>query len=110
MTKKKIIGTLLASACGLIAVAVGTPALLNAMATSSYGDAFVYEQTTPIKYKAAYCQPSVSSEKGMLFYAYDSGAKAEFKGAVSGVFETNLATLAEDGKAPDLAEYSLLSE
>lgn len=108
MTKKKIIGTLLASACGLIAVAVGTPALLNAMAKSSYGDAFVYEQTTPIKYKAAYCQPSVSSEKGMLFYAYDSGAKAEFKGAVSGVFETNLAALAEEGKAPDLAEYSLL--
>ncbi len=108
MMKKKTVGTILASACGLIAVAVGTPALLKATAKSSYGDAFIYEQTTPIKYKAAYCEPSLSSEKGMLFYAYDSGAKAEFKGVAGGVFETSLVAIADNGKSPDLDEYSLL--
>lgn len=105
MTKKKI-RTLLVAVSSLLAI--GVPTIVNASAKSSYGDAFVYEQETPIKYKNAYCEPSLSSEKGTLFYAYDSGAKAEFKGLMSGVFETNLVALSEEGKAADLSEYSLL--
>ena len=125
MTKKKI-RTILVTASSLLAL--GIPMILSAAvkasygdafayeqetpikaaAKSSYGDAFVYDRETPIKYKNAYCEPSLSGEKGLLFYGYDSGAKAEFKSSMSGVFETNLAALAEEGKAAELSEYSLL--
>ena len=106
MMKRKKIAILIAAFAASVVVATGVPTILKTMAKSSYGDAFVYEDAQ-MNYKSAYTDTDVSSEKGMLFYAYDSGAKAEFKGTLNGVFESKLATLAESGKSADLSRYSL---
>lgn len=108
MIKKKKIVTILASIGGFILATAGIATALKANAQSSYSDAFIYGQEAQMKYKSVYTDVRVSNEKGMLFYAYDSGAKADFKGVMSDTFETNLAVLTEGGMTADLVNYSLL--
>ena len=108
MIKKKKTVALIASICSIIAATSGAALAFNAVAQSSYGDAFNYAHDVQMKYKSAYIDTSISNEKGMLFYAYDSGAKADFKGMMRDTFETTLVALAEEGKAADLGNYSLL--
>ena len=50
-----------------------------AEAKAPYGDAFDYTQSVaPIKYKTMQSDVSEPTKKGLLLYAYDSGASATF--------------------------------
>ena len=108
MTIKKKLAAIFAAAGSFALIAASTPFVMDAAAKSTYGDAFIYTQEEPMKYKTSYSVPSISEDKGLLLYAYGSGARAEFKGGFSGAFETEAAVLSEEGKTGDLTDYSLI--
>lgn len=97
--------SIFSSACiGLTANAV-----IKAFAKQSYGDTFDYTQSQEeIKYKSMQSDGIDASKKGLLLYAYESGATATFKGVFSGTFETEVKALSRQNGAPDLKNYSLL--
>lgn len=79
-----------------------------AEAKAPYGDAFDYTQSVaPIKYKTMQSDVSEPTKKGLLLYAYDSGASATFKASFNGEFKASLKPISV-GNQPDLVKYSLV--
>ncbi len=75
---------------------------------SPYGEAFDYTQSvSPIKYKTMQSDSADPTKKGLLLYAYDSGASAEFKASFNGEFKASLKPLSKES-SPDLVKYSLV--
>ena len=107
--KKKTLTLLLASlgvcATLLTGIAIGQSFV---EAKAPYGDAFDYTQSVaPVKYKTLQSDVSNPAKKGLLLYAYDSGASAEFKGSFNGEFKAALKPTGK-GNNPDLVKYSLV--
>lgn len=78
--------------------------------SASVGGVFDYTKTDyPVKYKAYQSDPTDSdSRKGLLLYAYDSGAKATFKSAFSGTFSADVAAAANEDASVETKRFSLL--
>lgn len=110
MKNKKKTFTLLLATLGVCATLATGVAVGKAFveAKAPYGDAFDYTQSiAPIKYKTLQSDVSNPAKKGLLLYAYDSGASAEFKGSFNGEFKAALKPISE-GNNPDLVKYSLV--
>ena len=106
--KKKILGCLLATLGMSTLLMTGVAIGMVVEAKSPYGDAFDYTQSiAPVRYKTMQSDSSNPSQKGLLLYAYDSGASAQFKGSFKGDFKATLKPIAK-GNTPDLVQYSLV--
>lgn len=105
--KKKFIAVLSILGCmAAVSAGLGVRVAINGSAKSSYGDAFVYSEETPLKYQS-YASASVSDRKGLLLFGYENGGTADFKGTFNGVFETEMYAVAQSSTA-DLRKYSLV--
>lgn len=107
--RKKTLTLLLATLGACVTLAAGVAVGQSfAEAKAPYGDAFDYTQSiAPIRYKTLQSDAANPSKKGLLLYAYDSGASAEFKGSFNGEFKAALKPTGE-GNNPDLVKYSLV--
>lgn len=88
-------------------------ALINvSKADATVGDVFDYAQATgTIRYKAYQSDPADSTaQKGLLLYAYDSGASVPFKTTFDGTFTAQLAAAANEELSVALKRYSLCFE
>lgn len=79
-TKQKIVPQL----CLILALVLVLSAIayvgVSVYASSSSGELFDYSASSArVRYKAAQSDVSDPTKKGLLLYAYDSGAFAEFK-------------------------------
>ena len=102
--------SLFIAALGLSATLLAGAAITwsAADAKAPYGEAFDYTQSvSPIKYKTMQSDAADPTKKGLLLYAYDSGASAEFKASFNGEFKASLKPLSKDVN-PDLVKYSLV--
>ena len=79
---------------------------------ASVADIFDYESATrTVRYKTYQSDPmDDSARKGLLLYAYDSGASVPFKSNCEGVFTAELTAVANETAAVDLKSYSLQFE
>lgn len=72
-------------------------------------DRFAY---SGVKYKVAQVAPQnnyfTDSRKGLVLYAYDSGAKADLKGTFTGTFETEVKASTAGKTKADLVAYSFV--
>ena len=66
MTIKKKLAAIFAAAGSFALIAASTPFVMDAAAKSTYGDAFIYTQEEPMKYKTSYSVPSISEDKGSI--------------------------------------------
>lgn len=93
MTKKlKKCAILAFAACLSVSVSAVVFNKHDAKVKAGYGyqDAFEYTNDAVMKYKATYAD---KYGKGLALYSYDKGAKATFKGSLSGVFEADFSLL-----------------
>ena len=93
MTKKlKKCAILAFAACLSVSVSTVVFNKHDAKVKAGYGyqDAFEYTTDAVMKYKATYAD---KYGKGLALYSYDKGAKATFKGSLSGVFEADFSLL-----------------
>lgn len=109
MSKKKIAITCLAAALGLsVAVAAGFGVANASAAKTPYGEAFDYTQSeNKVQYKTLQSDETDGARKGLLLYAYDGGATADFKATLNGVCEAELKAVTHGGLT-DLLCYSLV--
>ena len=106
--KKKLLSCILATLGVSATLLAGAGVGILVEAKAPFGEAFDYTQSiTPIKYKTLQSDPSEPSKKGLLLYAYDSGASAQFKGSFQGEFTTSLKPISKQN-SPDLTKYSLV--
>ena len=110
MRNNKKTFSLLMATLGVSATMFAGVAIARSVADmkAPYGDAFDYTQSiSPVKYKTLQSDAANPSKKGLLLYAYDSGASAEFKASFNGEFKASLKPLGV-GNHPDLVKYSLV--
>ena len=75
----------------------------------SEGKNIVYENESGIvRYKTEQSDPAdPSGGRGLLLYAYDSGASAKYKSSVRGIFQAELRPVVNEFGSEDLRSYSL---
>ncbi len=107
-TKQKIVPQI----CLILALVLILSAVayvgVSVYAASSSGELFDYSASTArLKYKTVQGDVSDPAKKGLLLYAYDSGAFADFKANLNGSFSADLKTV-KRGSSADLSKYSLV--
>lgn len=76
----------------------------------AHGEVFDYSKAEEtVRYKSYQSDPAdPSARKGLLLYAYDSGASVPFKASFNGNFSAELTSAANEDGAVELTKYSLL--
>lgn len=109
MKQKKKLITVLCLALVTLAIVLSAICVgLRVRAEFSYGDAFDYTSSpAPIRYRTMQSDSDSPTRKGLLLFAYDNGASAEFRAEMNGSFAAGLKAL-KNGKSVDLTKYSLV--
>ncbi len=112
MTKKSKLFSIIGAGAIALGVVLGGIMIQPTTAAASVADVFDYASATQtVRYKTYQSDPAdASARKGLLLYAYDSGASVPFKANCEGVFTAELTAVGSETSSVDLKSYSLQFE